>query len=88
MPTEFDYGDASATLSGMRGAEPPYTPICQTSGGPNCILATVREVMCLKPFWVSQWETQLGHTPHDNHNLLDAFSSFRQRETQVAHKAR
>jgi hypothetical protein len=50
VPTEFDYGDASATLSGMRGAEPPYKPICQTSGGANCILATVRQVRCLKPF--------------------------------------
>ena len=45
VPLEFDYGDASATLSGVRGPESPYTPLCLISGGPSCIYADVREVL-------------------------------------------
>jgi len=54
VPLEFDYGDASATLSGVRSAEAPYTPLCQTSGGPDCILATVREVTQTAPLTAQQ----------------------------------
>jgi len=46
VPLEFDYGDASATLSGARSLQAPYTPECQTSGGPQCLFADVREVFC------------------------------------------
>ena len=48
MHTQFDFGDATATLSGARAPEPPYTPACQTGGGPACILAEVRQTRVIK----------------------------------------
>ena len=45
---EFDYGDATATLSGARDQQTPYTPLCQTAGGPDCIHGWVREIVTIK----------------------------------------